>query len=104
MSKAKQKTIPNADLLAAVRDHSDQIRKVYDHAEDERPLLLLDFQRKRIHAHAYEDYRSKLHKDSQAKLDAEYKKAIAKKKVLVLVWDSATRRLVTTTFRYDGAD
>ena len=89
MAKTKQQRIPNSDLLAAVRNHSDQIRKVYDQAGDERPLLLLDFQRKRIHAHAYEDYRSKLRKDSQGMLDAEYENAIAKNKLLVLVWDSA---------------
>jgi hypothetical protein len=100
MSKAKEKTkIPNADLVAVVREHRDQILKVFDQADDERPLLLLDFQRLKLHAHAYEDYRSKLRKESQAKLDAEYEKAVAKNKVLVLVWDRATRRLVTTTFR-----
>jgi hypothetical protein len=100
MSKAKQK-LPNADLIAAVREHSEQIRKVYDQAEVERPLLLLDFQHLKLHSHAYEGYRSKLRKESQAKLDAEYEKAVAKNKVLVLVWDRETRRLVTTTFRRD---
>jgi hypothetical protein len=99
MSKAKEKKkIPNADLLAVVREHRDQILKVFDQADDERPLLLLDCERLKLHAHAYEEYRSKLRKDSQAKLDAEYEKAVAKNKVLVLVWDRATRRLVTTTF------
>ncbi len=99
MSKGKQKTIPNSDLVAAVRGHTDQIIKFYDQAEDDRVLLLLDFQRMKLHAHAYDDYRSKLRKESQAKLDAEYEKAVAKNKIFVLVWDRATRRLVTTTFR-----
>jgi hypothetical protein len=99
MSKTKQNQIPNGDLIAVVREHRDQIVKVYDQADDERPLLMLDFERLKLHAHAYEDYRSKLRKESQARLDAEYEKAIAKNKILVLVWDRATRRLVTTTFR-----
>jgi hypothetical protein len=100
MSKAKEKKkIPNADLLAVVREHRDQILKVFEQADDARPLLLLDYQRLKLHAHSYEDYWSKLRKESQAKLDAEYEKAVAKNKVLILVWDRATRRLVTTTFR-----
>ncbi len=101
MSKAKQTKIPNSDLITAVRTHSDKIRKVYDKAEDKRPLLLLDYQRRKLHAHPYEDYKSKLRKDSQAKLDVEYQKAVSRNKVLVLVWDSATRRLITTTFHRD---
>jgi hypothetical protein len=36
---------------------------------------------------------------SRARFDEEYKRANAKHKVLVLVWDHATRRLVTTKVR-----
>jgi len=34
-------------------------------------------------------------------LDAEYRKAMDEDKILVLVWDEATQRLLTTTFDYD---
>jgi len=40
-------------------------------------------------------------KESQVVLDDEYEKALAEDKVLVLAWDSATGRLVTTTFDLD---
>jgi hypothetical protein len=99
MSKEKSKPRPNADLLQAVRHHKDQILKIRDVTEDQRPLLLFDFQRRKVHAYPYEQYKSMMREESQARLDQEYIKAIAKKKVLVVVWDRATRRLVTTTFR-----
>ena len=99
MAQAKQKKRPNADLVQAVRDHRDQIRKVYDRVADTRPLIVLDYQRKRIHARPYEEYKALLREDSQVLLNEEYVKALAKNKVLVLVWDDATRRLVTTKFR-----
>jgi hypothetical protein len=99
MAKAKQKRRPNADLIQAVRDHRDQILKVYDQVADTRPLILLDFQRRRIHARPYEEYKTMLSEDSRVLLNEEYVKAVAKNKVLVLVWDDATRRLVTTKFR-----
>jgi hypothetical protein len=60
---------------------------------------LLDFQRKRIHARPYEEYKAMLREDSRVLLNEEHVKAVAKNKVLVLVWDDATRRLVTTKFR-----
>jgi len=99
MAKAKQKKRPNADLIQAVRNHRNQILKVYNRATDERPLVLLDFQRKKIHARPYEEYKAKLREDSQVLLNEEYVKAVAKNKMLVLVWDDATRRLVTTRLR-----
>jgi len=99
MSKAKRTENPNADLLAAVRNHSDQILKFREEAKDERPLIVLDFQRRKLHSYPYEKYKAKLRQHSRAILDREYDKALAKKKVLVLVWDKGTRRLVTTTFR-----
>lgn len=99
MAEAKQKKRPNADLIQAVRNHRNQILKVYDQAADERPLVLLDFQRKKIHTRPYEEYKAKLREDSQVLLNEEYVKAVAKNKMLVLVWDDATRRLVITKFR-----
>jgi hypothetical protein len=99
MAKTKRKKRPNADLLQAVRDQRDQILKVYDQVADERPLILLDYQRGRLHARPYEEYKAMLREESQALLNEEYVKAVAKNKVLVLVWDNATRRLVTTKFR-----
>jgi hypothetical protein len=99
MAKAKQKKRPNADLVQAVRDQRAQILKVYDQVADTRPLILLDFQHRRIHARPYEAYKAMLREDSQVLLNEEYVKAVAKNKVLVLVWDDATRRLVTTKFR-----
>ena len=50
---------------------------------------------------AYEEYRVMLSKESQVMLDDEYEKALAEDKLLVLAWDSATGRLVTTTFDLD---
>jgi hypothetical protein len=99
MATAKQRRNPNADLLMAVREHKDQIQKVRDQVEHEKPLLLLDFQRMKIHTYPYDEYKSRLRERTQTALDQEYNRAAAKNKVFVLVWDSQTRRLVTTAFR-----
>jgi hypothetical protein len=101
MAKAKRKRSPNADLVEVTRTHKDQILKFYDQVEHERPAILLDFQRIKIRAYPLEKYKSKIRKGSHAMLDEEYKRAIAKNKILVLVWDDATRRLVTTTLHHD---
>src|SRR5260370_33482029 len=101
MSQANRKKTPNADLIAAVRHRREQILKFCDQVADKRPVILLDFQRMRLHSHPYEQYKATLRPDSRRMLDEEHEKAIAKNKVLVLVWDSATRRLGTTTVRTD---
>jgi len=100
MSKAKRREIPNADLVQAVRNHRNQILKYHEQLEDSHSVILLDFQRRKLRAYPYVEYRAMLRQDSRPKLDAEYKNAVTKNKVLVLVWDSATRRLVTTTLRH----
>jgi hypothetical protein len=99
MSKAKARRNPNADLLKAVREHKDQILKVWDQTDYDRPLLLLDFQRMKLHTYPYDEYKARLRDKTQAALNEEYERAVAKNKVFVLVWDRATRRLVTTAFR-----
>src|SRR5579883_307540 len=96
MAEVKRKKRPNADLIQAVRDQRDKILKVYDQVADKRPLIVLDFQRKKIHARPYEDYKAIVRGDSRMLLNEEHVKAVAKNKVLVLVWDGATRRLVIT--------
>ena len=101
MARAKWKKSPNADLVKAVQDHTDQIIEFYERVEDERPVIVLDFQKQTICAHHYEEYRVILSKESQVVLDEEYEKALAEDKVLVLAWDSATGRLVTTKFDHD---
>ena len=102
--KAKRKKIPNADLVEAIRQHRDRVVKIYDQVKHKRPVILLDLRNKKIHAHPREKYKSMLRAGSYALLDEQYKRAIAKNKVLVLVWDNATRRLVTTMFRRAKAD
>jgi len=99
MSKAKQVKSPNADLIQLVREHRQPILQYYDQVKDDRPILVLDVQRRKLHSYAYEDYKPMLRPGSQEKLNVEYTKAIAKNKVLVIVWDDSTRRLVTTTFK-----
>ncbi len=101
MAKAKRNQNPNADLIKAVQDHLDQIIDFYENVEDERPVIVLDFQEQKICAYHYEEYKSRLSVESQAVFDKEYEKALAEDKVLVLAWDSATGRLVTTTFDHD---
>jgi hypothetical protein len=101
MAKAKRNQSPNADLVKAVQDHTDQIIDFYEKVEYDRPVIVLDFQSQQIQAYHYEDYRVMLSTASQGVLDEEYEKAIANDKVLVLAWDSATGRLVTTTFDHD---
>jgi len=101
MARAKWKKSPNADLVKAVQDHTDQIIEFYERVEDERPVIVLDFQKQTICAYHYEEYKVRLSKESQVVLDVEYEKALAEDKVLVLAWDSATGRLVTTTFDLD---
>jgi hypothetical protein len=99
MAKTKRKAIPNADLLTAVRSHKNQILALYARVQDKRPVLLFDCQHQKLHAYSREKYRAKLQRDSQPLFDKEYETAKAKNKILVLVWDNATRRLVTTTLR-----
>jgi len=101
MAKAKRKKSPNADLVEVTRTHKDQILRFYDQVDHERPVILLDFQRMKIRSYPFEKYKAKIRKGSHAMLDEEYKRAVAKNKVLVLVWDKATRRLVTTRLRHD---
>jgi hypothetical protein len=101
MSQANRKKSPNADLIAVVRHRRDQILGFYEQVADKRRVILLDFQRMKLHSYPYEQYKATLRPDSRRMLDEEHEKAISKKKVLVLVWDNATRRLVTTTLRHD---
>jgi len=101
MAKAKRRKSPNADLVKAVQDRTEDILDFYEDVEDERPVIVLDFQEQKICAYHYEEYKTRLSVESQAVLDEEYEKAIAKDKVLILAWDSATGRLVTTTFDHD---
>src|SRR3954469_5930609 len=93
MARAKRKRSPNADLVAAVQDHTDQITDFYEEAEYKRPVIVLDFQRQQLQAYSYEEYKVTLSKESQEVLDEEYEKAIAEDKVFVVVWDDATKRL-----------
>ena len=99
MSSAKQTKSPNADLVMAARSHGDQILKFHDELDDAEAVILLDFQRLRLHSYPFEEYRATLRPESQAMLEQEHEKAVAKNKVLVVVWDSATRRLATTRIR-----
>jgi hypothetical protein len=100
MAKAKRQRNPNADLVDAFRNNRDRVAEYYDKVGHARPVILLDYQRMRIHAYPYEKCKSMLRKSSQGMMDQVYKRAVAKKRVLVLVWDNATRRLVTTTFHH----
>ena len=99
MSKAKQKESPNVDLIQVVRFHRETIAQYYNQVKNERPIIVLDVQNRKLHSYSFEDYKSRLRPVSLERLHAEYTKAIAKNKVLVIVWDNPTRRLVTTTFK-----
>jgi hypothetical protein len=99
MAKAKQKRIPNADLIKMVREHREPILKYYDQVKDDRPIIVLDAQHRKLHSYSFEDYKAKLRPESQEMLSQEYTKAVAKNKILVIVWDDPSGRLVTTTFK-----
>src|SRR5271166_2471856 len=75
MARAEWKN-PNADLIKAVQDHTDQIIEFYEKAEYERPVIVLDFQRQQLQAYPYEEYKVRLSKESQVVLDVEYEKAL----------------------------
>jgi len=68
------------ELIQAVRNHRNQILEVYEQPADERLLVLLDFQRKKIHSRPYDEYKAMLREDSQVLLNEEYVKAVAKNK------------------------
>jgi hypothetical protein len=99
MSTPKPVKGPNVDLVTAARTHSDQILKFCDQLDEADPVIVFDFQKLKLHSYAFDEYKATLRPDSQAKLNAEYDRAVAKKKVLVVVWDSATRRLATARLR-----
>jgi hypothetical protein len=101
MGRARRKKSPNADLIKAVQEHTDQIIDFYERVEFKWPVIVLDFQRQQLQAYLYEEYKVRLSIESQAVLNEEYEKAMVKDKILVIVWDDATQRLVTTTFDYD---
>jgi hypothetical protein len=98
---ARRNQNPNADLIKAVQDNTDQIIEFYENAESDRPVIVLDFQHQQLQGYDYDAYKVRLSKESQTVLDAEYKKAEDEDKILVLVWDEATQRLLTTAFDYD---
>src|SRR3954449_5386814 len=89
MAKARTRKSPNADLVKAVQDRTEDILDFYEEVQDERPVIVLDFQKQTIGAYHYEEYKTRLSVESQAMYDQEYEKAIAEDKVLVLVWDGA---------------
>jgi hypothetical protein len=99
MSKAKRTRSPNTDLVEIARGHRDQILKFHDERGGTKPVILLDFQRRRLRAYSFNEYKRTLRQESQAMLDQEYEKAVAKNRILVVVWDSATRRLATIKIR-----
>jgi hypothetical protein len=101
MARVRGKKNPNADLIEAVQNYTEEILLFYESVEDDRPVILFDFQKQRICAYHYEEYKTGLNVESQAVFDEEYEKAEAEDKLLVLVWDSATGRLVVTTFEID---
>ncbi len=101
MARARRKKSPNADLVKAVQGRTEDILDLYEEVEDDRPVLVLDFQKQTICAYHNEEYKTRLSVESQAVYDQEYEKALAEDKILVLVWDSATGRLVITTFDRD---
>ena len=101
MARARRKKSPNADLVKAVQDRTEDILDLYEEVEDDRPVLVLDFQKQTIGAYHHEEYKTGLSVESQAVYDQEYEKALAEDKILVLVWDRATGRLVITTFDRD---
>ena len=100
MARARQKKSPNADLVRAVQDRTEDILDLYEEVEDDRPVLVLDFQKQTIGGITMR-YKTRLSVESQAVYDQEYEKALAEDKILVLVWDRATGRLVITTFDRD---
>jgi hypothetical protein len=99
MSKLKRTKSPNADLVAAARSHRTQIVMFHDQRGGTHPVILLDFQRLKLRSYPFQEYKATVRPQSQAMLDEEYEKAVAKNKVLVVVWDSATRRLATIKLR-----
>jgi hypothetical protein len=101
MARSKGKKSPNADLVKAVQDHTEAILDFYEEVEDDRPVIVFDFQKQTIGAYHYEEYKTRLSGESQAVYDQEYEKAQAEDKVLILIWDSLTGRLVITTFDRD---
>ncbi len=86
----------DADLVAVARSHREHILEFDDQIEDRHPVILLDVQRRKLRSYSFVEYKATVRPTSHAKLKEEYERAVAKNKVFVVIWDSATRRLVTT--------
>jgi hypothetical protein len=99
MAKAKQTKGPNSDLVQLARGHRTQIVRFHDEHGGTGGIIVLDFRRLKLHAFAFDQYKATLRPLSQAMLDEEYQRAVAKNRILVVVWDSASRRLATTSIR-----
>jgi hypothetical protein len=99
MSKARRTRSPNADLVEAAHSHRDQILMFHDQRGGTHPVILLDFQRLKLRSYPFKKYRATVRSESQAMLAEEYDKAVAKNRIFVVVWDSATRRLATIKLR-----
>jgi hypothetical protein len=66
MARAKRKKSPNADLVKAVQDRTEDILDFYEEVENDRPVIVLDFQKHTICAYHYEEHKATLSVESQA--------------------------------------
>ena len=65
MSKARRKKSPNTDLVKAVQHRTEDILDFYEEIEDDRPVIVLDYQKQTINAYHYEEYKATLSVESQ---------------------------------------
>ena len=89
----------DVDLLAVARSHRDHILEFDDQLEDRHPVILVDVQRRKLRSYSFAEYKDFVRPSSHARLSEEYERAVARNKVFVVIWDSATRRLVTTRIK-----
>jgi hypothetical protein len=101
MARARRKRNSNGDLVEAAEGCLPHILMFYDRFEDERPVMLLGLPSGRIFAYPYEGFKADLSPESQARLTADYERAVAKNKLVVFVRDNDTRRLVSMLFDHE---
>ncbi len=98
MARVRRKESPDDDLVQAAESVLPDILMFYKRLREERPVMLLDLQCRKICTYPYEEFKADLGQRSQAMLTADYEKALAEDKVVVFVRDNETERLVSMLF------
>ncbi|MCX9085334.1 MAG: hypothetical protein OIN87_11130 [Candidatus Methanoperedens sp.] len=88
----------NEEFFETVSEYWDNILRLYKKFEDQKPIMLIDVQEKRVYAFPYLEFKSSMNERSQAKLEKEYENALLNNKVVVFMQDNEKKQLFSQDF------